>query len=94
MDRQSCEAVGKRMTEKLGGSYECTPYRSPSDVQSCHRLMLERGFPPPWSVEETEPCFIVRDADGHALKPASLASRQPTSIKAIQSYLSRKSAAK
>jgi hypothetical protein len=28
MDRQSCEAVGKRMTEKLGGSYECTPYRS------------------------------------------------------------------
>ena len=26
-----------------------------------------RRFPPPWSVEETEPCFIVRDADGHAL---------------------------
>jgi hypothetical protein len=32
MDRQSCEAVGKRMTEKLGGSYECSPYRSPTDV--------------------------------------------------------------
>jgi hypothetical protein len=32
MDCQSCEAVGKRMTEKLGGSYECTPYRSPTDV--------------------------------------------------------------
>jgi hypothetical protein len=26
-----------------------------------------RRFPPPWSVEETEPCFIVRDANGHAL---------------------------
>ena len=24
-------------------------------------------FPPPWSVEETNACFIVRDADGQAL---------------------------
>ena len=24
-------------------------------------------FPPPWSVEETAPCFIVRDAKGQAL---------------------------
>jgi hypothetical protein len=24
-------------------------------------------FPPPWSVEETAPCFIVRDANGQAL---------------------------
>ena len=23
-----------------------------------------RRFPPPWSVEETAPCFIVRDANG------------------------------
>jgi hypothetical protein len=22
-----------------------------------------RRFPPPWTVEETQPCFIVRDAD-------------------------------
>ncbi len=29
---QSCEAVGKRMIEKLGGSYECTPYRIPADA--------------------------------------------------------------
>ena len=29
--------------------------------------MTARRFPPPWSVEETEACFIVRDADGHAL---------------------------
>ena len=26
-----------------------------------------RRFPPPWSVEETDVCFIVRDANGQAL---------------------------
>jgi hypothetical protein len=26
-----------------------------------------RGLPPPWTVEETEPCFIVCDANGQAL---------------------------
>jgi hypothetical protein len=26
-----------------------------------------RRFPPPWSVEETAPCFIVRDANQQAL---------------------------
>jgi hypothetical protein len=29
--------------------------------------LMSRRFPPPWSVEETDACFIVRDADGHAL---------------------------
>ena len=29
-----------------------------------------RRFPPLWSVEETEACFIVRDADGRALTVA------------------------
>ena len=29
--------------------------------------MSPRRFPPPWSVEETAPCFIVRDANGKAL---------------------------
>jgi hypothetical protein len=24
-------------------------------------------FPPPWSAEETDACFIVRDANGQAL---------------------------
>lgn len=27
----------------------------------------QRRFPPPWSVDETEPCFIVRDANRQAL---------------------------
>jgi hypothetical protein len=26
-----------------------------------------RRFPPPWSVEGTDACFIVRDANGQAL---------------------------
>jgi hypothetical protein len=25
------------------------------------------SFPPPWQIEETDACFIVRDADGQAL---------------------------
>jgi hypothetical protein len=29
--------------------------------------MSSRRFPPPWSVEETDACYIVRDANGHAL---------------------------
>jgi hypothetical protein len=29
--------------------------------------MTDRRFPPPWSVEEHDECFIVRDADGQAL---------------------------
>jgi hypothetical protein len=29
--------------------------------------MTARRFPPPWSIEETAACFIVRDSDGQAL---------------------------
>ena len=29
--------------------------------------MTARRFPPPWTVEETPNCFIVRDANGQAL---------------------------
>jgi hypothetical protein len=31
------------------------------------RLLDRRRFPPPWSVEETPACFIVRDRAGQAL---------------------------
>jgi hypothetical protein len=27
----------------------------------------QRRFPPPWTAEEADACFIVRDANGHAL---------------------------
>jgi hypothetical protein len=30
--------------------------------------MPERRFQPPWSFEETDACFIVRDANGQALE--------------------------
>jgi hypothetical protein len=29
--------------------------------------MSERHFPPPWSVEELDSCFVVKDANGQAL---------------------------
>ena len=29
--------------------------------------MTERRLPPPWSVEEQEACFVVRDHGGQAL---------------------------
>jgi hypothetical protein len=31
------------------------------------RMLDHRRFPPPWSVEETPACFIVRDRAGQAL---------------------------
>ena len=29
--------------------------------------MSERRFPPPWTVEELEGCFVVKDRSGQAL---------------------------
>jgi hypothetical protein len=29
--------------------------------------MTGRRFPPPWSIEEADACYIVRDSDGQAL---------------------------
>jgi hypothetical protein len=29
--------------------------------------MTDRRFPPPWTLDEHDECFIVRDADGQAL---------------------------
>ena len=29
--------------------------------------MPKRSFPPPWSVEELDMCFVVKDANGQAL---------------------------
>jgi hypothetical protein len=31
------------------------------------RMLDRRRFPPPWNVEETPACFIVRDRAGQAL---------------------------
>jgi hypothetical protein len=29
--------------------------------------MTDRRFPPPWSIEESAACFVVRDRGGQAL---------------------------
>jgi hypothetical protein len=34
-----------------------------------------RRFPPPWTVEETDACFVVRDANGQALAYVSVSNR-------------------
>jgi hypothetical protein len=39
--------------------------RRPADLGDL--ALMSRRFPPPWSVEETDACFIVRDANGQAL---------------------------
>jgi len=36
-------------------------------VANGRAAITSRRFPPPWSAEETEACFIVRDANGQAL---------------------------
>jgi len=33
---------------------------------------VERRFPPPWSVEELDACYVVRDHDGQQLAFAAL----------------------
>jgi hypothetical protein len=34
------------------------------DAARYDRAMPERHFPPPWSVEELDSCFVVKDANG------------------------------
>ena len=45
--------------------------RAPAAICGAWRAVLERmperRFPPPWTVEETDACFIVRHANGQAL---------------------------
>ena len=38
---------------------------------------MSRRLPPPWSVEETGACFIVRDANGQALAFDHAQDRSP-----------------
>jgi hypothetical protein len=37
-------------------------------------MSSQRRFPPPWSVEETAPCFIVRGANKQALGSRRIAA--------------------
>jgi hypothetical protein len=43
---------------------------APARLQGAYAQAMPRPprrFPPPWTVEKTQPCFIVRDSDGQAL---------------------------
>ena len=44
--------------------------------------MPQRRFPPPWSVEETDDCFIVRDAKGQMSLRSSTTTATQDSRKA------------
>jgi len=35
--------------------------------EQCARRPPQRRFPPPWSIEELEACFVVKDASGQKL---------------------------
>jgi hypothetical protein len=34
--------------------------------------VTSRRFPPPWSIEETGACFVVKDSGGQALRPLQI----------------------
>ena len=39
----------------------------PSQIQTSLYLLTARRLPPPWSVEELDPCFVVKDSAGQKL---------------------------
>ena len=48
-----------------GGSMAVWRDQRPADLGDL--ALMSRRFPPPWSVDETDACFIVRDANGHGI---------------------------
>jgi hypothetical protein len=42
--------------------------------------MSDRRFPPPWSVEEQDACFVVRDYNGQALARDSSQRRESSNL--------------
>ena len=45
-----------------------------------------RRFPPPWSVEGTDACFIVRDHNGQALAYVVFRGRAGTALGGAPAY--------
>jgi hypothetical protein len=48
--------------------------------RECRQKQRPAASPPPWSVEETDACFIVRDQNGQALRLSLLRGRARTVI--------------
>ncbi len=60
-------AAGHQVCLALADSPSDPPDRTlPSDAARYDRAMPERHFPPPWSVEELDSCFAVKDVNGQA----------------------------
>jgi hypothetical protein len=75
--RTAIGGAGRRRRLALGlpnATESATPKR-PCDDGS--RAEMARRFPPPWSAEESEACFIVRDANGQALARTSIPGDEP-----------------
>jgi hypothetical protein len=65
---------GETRVHKSSGRYRnaaCVnrvPSRKPQRGRKLDSAMpQQRRFPPPWTAEEADACFIVRDANGQAL---------------------------
>jgi hypothetical protein len=61
---------GKEEREIEWAEHYDAPSRHPTNSQPAFQVQLpmaDRHFPPPWTVEETDACFIVRDHNGQAL---------------------------
>jgi hypothetical protein len=62
---RSSSSSGRR--ELLTKRVKRRPFKITSTVPPAQSCFGPGRFPPPWSVEETQPCFIVRDANKQAL---------------------------
>ena len=51
--------------------------------------MPQRRFPAPWSVEETDACFIVRDAGGQALAYVYFEEELPELLRKAREWIYR-----
>jgi len=50
--------------------------------------MSERRFPPPWSTEELDACFVVRDHNGQQLADVYF-EEEPSAAKLVATRLDR-----
>jgi hypothetical protein len=46
---------------------DCSQHRQPAELTDKAMSTPDRRFPPPWSIEERQACFIVKDGNGQAL---------------------------
>jgi hypothetical protein len=57
-----------------------------------YQPMPERHFPPPWSVEELDSCFVVKDANGQGLAYSTSKRGLDTGFGASCSRVTRRNA--